>query len=155
MYGGQYDKAESARTRYLATGGSGGHHHYSLIKLLQGDSVASLKILDDLPDGIQSQAARGAAAYSMGDIAGAQAALEILLASEQPYALELAAELSAWMNEKDLAFEKLTALKGEVAIFSPMYRNLYDDPRWEEFRESIGMSQERLDAIEFNPQLPE
>jgi hypothetical protein len=36
-----------------------------------------------------------------------------------------------------------------------MYRNLYDDPRWEEFRESIGMSQERLDAIEFNPQLPE
>jgi hypothetical protein len=30
-----------------------------------------------------------------------------------------------------------------------------DDPRWAEYREAVGMSQERLDAIEFDPWLPE
>jgi len=29
------------------------------------------------------------------------------------------------------------------------------DPRWNEWRKSVGMSEERLDAIEFNPQLSE
>jgi len=155
LYAGEYEKAESARTRYLATGGSGGHVHYSLIKLLQGDTAAATKILDDLPDTIQTQAARGAVAYSVGDIAGARALLESLLASEDPNALEFVAELSAWMNEKDLAFEKLSALQGDFSIRSPVFRNLHDDPRWDELRESIGMSSERLDAIKFNPQLPE
>jgi len=30
-----------------------------------------------------------------------------------------------------------------AAVFDPLYRNLRDDPRWQEFRESIGMSEER------------
>ena len=30
-----------------------------------------------------------------------------------------------------------------------------DDPRWEAWREAIEMSAERLDAIEFNPDLPD
>lgn len=155
MYAGQYKKAEAARTRYIATGGNGGQYHHSLIKLLQGETDASMRILDDLPDGIQTQAARGAVAYSMGNVADAQAALEYLLASEQPYALRLVTELSAWMNVNDLAFEKLEILQGNFTVFNPLYRNLYDDPRWDDLRDSIGMSQKRLDAIEFKPVLPE
>ena len=42
-----------------------------------------------------------------------------------------------------------------VETIFPAFRNLRDDPRWDDWLESIGMSAERLDAIEFNPDLPE
>ena len=35
------------------------------------------------------------------------------------------------------------------------YTRLHSDPRWTELRNSIGMSEERLAAIEFDPKLPE
>jgi hypothetical protein len=38
---------------------------------------------------------------------------------------------------------------------NPVWRKITDDPRWLEYREAIGMSRERLDAIEFDPWLPE
>jgi len=40
-------------------------------------------------------------------------------------------------------------------IRNPAYKRLHSDPRWTEFRNAIGMSKERLAAIEFNPELPE
>ena len=43
---------------------------------------------------------------------------------------------------------------GEVPL-NPVWRKITDDPRWTEYREAIGMSQERLEAIEFDPWLPE
>jgi len=70
-------------------------------------------------------------------------------------------EVSAWMNKKDQAFTYLSeaAERNPIGVrsvvFSPALRNLHDDPRWTEFRNSIGMSEERLAAIEFDPQLPE
>ncbi|MFB3041654.1 MAG: hypothetical protein ACE1ZS_07650, partial [Candidatus Poribacteria bacterium] len=67
----------------------------------------------------------------------------------------------AWMGRRDAAFEWLQLLTEQsltwarISVFTPVYRNLYDDPRWDEWRESIGMSAERLDVIGFNPDLPE
>ena len=38
---------------------------------------------------------------------------------------------------------------------SPIWQNLNDDPRWEEYLEFDGMYPARLDAIEYDPDLPE
>jgi hypothetical protein len=40
-------------------------------------------------------------------------------------------------------------------LFHPVWRELRDDPRWQDYRAALGMSQARLDAIEFDPWLPE
>jgi len=37
----------------------------------------------------------------------------------------------------------------------PTLANLHNDERWQAFRESLNRSAERLDAIEFDPALPE
>ena len=70
-------------------------------------------------------------------------------------------EVAAWTGKKDFAFEKLFEMAAtgfqylHRQTFSPVWKNLHDDPRWAEYREFNGMSQERLDAIEFDPSLPE
>ena len=160
IYNGQYDEAVRTRTRYLASGGSGGVIHYSLIKLLQGDANAGLQILEGL-SGYQHQlvAARGMALYSLGDNESAQAVLDELLAQSDSNSLRSAFELSAWMGQNDLTFDILASMEslpymGNGEPFNPIYRNVWADPRWLEFREALGMSQERLDAIEFDYQLP-
>ena len=69
--------------------------------------------------------------------------------------------VAAWMGKKDLAFENLFAMAAtgfqylHRRTFSPGWQNLHDDPRWLEYREFNGTSAERLDAIEFDPDLPE
>jgi adenylate cyclase len=162
LYSEQYEKAENARTRYLATGGSGGHLHYSLIKVLQGDPEFGLRILEPLPnDHLQIDTSRAIALFSLGNRVAAQEHLDHLLASDDPDAVAHAIELSAWMGQNDLAFELSASPEaasiwfGSGKIFNPVYQKLRADPRWDEFRKSIGMSRERLDAIEFEFQLPD
>ena len=43
----------------------------------------------------------------------------------------------------------------QLDVHNPVWHKITDDPRWAEYRAAIGMSQERLDAIEFDPWLPE
>jgi hypothetical protein len=70
-------------------------------------------------------------------------------------------EAAAWMGDKDFAFEKLFEMAATEfqflhrRTFSPVWQNLHDDPRWVEYREFNGTSPDRLDAIEFDPKLPE
>ena len=40
-------------------------------------------------------------------------------------------------------------------VFSPIWKELHDDPRWLEYRRAQGLSPERVDAIKFDPRLPE
>jgi len=40
-------------------------------------------------------------------------------------------------------------------VLNPPFAVLHNDPRWDVWLDSIGMSAERLDAIEFDPNLPE
>ncbi len=35
------------------------------------------------------------------------------------------------------------------------FENLYNDPRWLQFQQRIGVAPEQIDAIEFNVTLPE
>jgi len=162
IYNGQYDEAMKTRTRYLASGGSGGQFHYSLIMLLQGEPEFGLQIVEELPfEGIQIDTSRALALFSLGDHDGAQAILDELLASDDPDALGYAFELSAWMGQNDLTFEILASMgqnlpwMGNGDLFNPIYRNVREDPRWHDLREALELSQERLDAINYVFELPE
>ena len=66
------------------------------------------------------------------------------------------AQLYAYLDERDEAFNWLEQAANEDKaaaareLFNPFYWNLHDDPRWTEFRERLGLGEERLEAIEFD-----
>ena len=66
----------------------------------------------------------------------------------------------AFTGDIDLAFAALdTALEmggrsGLVwHVFLPQWDNLRDDPRWTEYREKVGMSEEKTAFLDFSPVL--
>ena len=62
------------------------------------------------------------------------------------------------VGDADTAFEWLDKGRGMIVgrrIFMPIFDSLRGDPRWDEYRDSIGMSAARLDAIDFDPVMPE
>ena len=69
-------------------------------------------------------------------------------------------QVAAERGEKDRAFELLERARrnGEpdlvMAVPEPMLRSLHNDPRWAQFRENIGRSEERLAAVEFEVSEP-
>jgi len=71
------------------------------------------------------------------------------------------AQIYAWTGDADNTFawldkaveQKATALASQ--FLEPYYASVYDDPRWAEFLERTGSSQQQRDAIEFRVTLPE
>jgi len=71
------------------------------------------------------------------------------------------AQVYAWTGDADSAFEWLdrSISQNEDGLASqfiiPLYQPIHSDPRWMEFREKSGASEEQLAAIEFKVILPE
>jgi len=160
-YEGKYDLAEQARNRYLSLG-TGGKYHYGLMLLTQGKAQAALDYYTSLPESFaasaQGHAGMAMAWHALGDKERAQAELDQLLASDDWERATLIAQVAAWMGDKDMAFEWLVAAPTEYfggTVFQPLFESLHDDPRWVAYRESIDRSEARLEAIEFDPVMPE
>jgi hypothetical protein len=153
-----------------------GRFDYALMLLVAGQAerVADLPPLDpEYDNGYRDKSVRAMAAHSLGNTAEAERILAELeeqlaeLLATNPEFLALAnaqycaAGAYAWMGKKDRAFELLMAIAGTPfnyprrEIFSPTWRELRDDPRWQAYREAQGLSAERADAIDFDPWLPE
>ncbi len=162
MYAGDYELALAARERYLAIG-TGGVYHYGLMLLLQGEAQAALDhYLAQEDETSQEVAGRAMARYTLGDLQGAELELERLQAMrDEGDNVELLAVVAAWMSRNDRAFELLNEIavadpgSARQLALDPPFRVLHNDPRWDTWLDSIGMSAERLDAIAFNPNLPE
>jgi tetratricopeptide (TPR) repeat protein len=161
MYAGNYVAAVQMRQRYMAIG-SGGGYHFGMIKLLQGDATGALAIYEAFPeDETMGMAGRVMAHHDLGDRESAESTLTELLSAENWQRNKLLAQAYAWMGQKDAAFEWLQLATAQdltwarFGVFIPVFRNLHVDARWDEWRESIELSAERLDAIQFNPDLPE
>jgi tetratricopeptide (TPR) repeat protein len=169
---GDYDRAIEVREEYLAKA-SGGQPFYSMLLLLTGraDKVAGVWTSKEPRDSIMRNSYLAMASFSMGNVEEAERNLAVLEAAlaEEPdsssrRAWNLRFEIAAtyaWMGDADQAFghllppsEHLT-YTDRLDVFNPVWRKITDDPRWTEYREAIGMAQERLDAIEFDPWLPE
>jgi tetratricopeptide (TPR) repeat protein len=168
IYNGDYGRAQQELERYQSIG-RGGWGEYSLLLLLQGKAREALTYIDSVTDedefGVTTLRARRAMAlFSLGKTAKADAVLAELMAMQvhdQRYRALVATQAAAWMGKNDLAFEKMFEMSAtnfqylRRSTFSPIWRGLHDDPRWLEWRKFNRMSPERLDAIEFNPDLPE
>ena len=162
-YAGDPERAETVAQRFMASA-AGGESVYIQSLLLQGKFTEVIDFVDsqqgDLP---ALGSGRVMATWSLGDKERARALLDDLEASgfRDQRALKLhVAMAAAWMGDRDRAFELLFELSEtvfrtmKITVHSPMWRNLHDDPRWAEWRERNGISEARLDAIEFDPVLP-
>lgn len=163
LHSGKYSDAYAIRERYLAIG-SGGYYHRAIALLLQDEPETALgesAEIDGYLDTGQGLAIRAMVNFEMGNHAEAEALVDELVEREELMTDPLPAiDAAAWTGKNDLAFTLLVAAYGEptgsgpAPVFSPTLENLHADPRWSEWREAIGMSSRRLDAIEFDPKLP-
>jgi tetratricopeptide (TPR) repeat protein len=158
LYSGDYDRAIQARERYLGLG-SGGHYFYGLMLLLKEQPQAALDTVAEDSDEVGTRSVISAMAYhSLGEPEKASTHFARLVEAHGNDDPLLVAEAAAWMGDADTAFEWLQkARPGEVAIrlFLPVFDSLHDDPQWDALRESVGRSAARLDAIEFDPVMPD
>jgi TolB-like protein len=168
---GDWDRAVRVREEYL-TKASGGRPFYSMLLLLTGRADEVAAVWADVPDRYVEDAVPylAMADFDMGrhdESLATLARLEETLA-EPDLSPQLRANVQfnlatayAWMGDADKAFGHLwpaaehASYTDRLDVFNPVWRKITDDPRWSEYREAIGMSQERLDAIEFDPWLPE
>ena len=163
FYAGKYEQALDMRRRFLQLG-TGGQFHYGLMLVLMGEPDEALAYYDKVPDGVGNttlMAGKAIAFAKLGKFSESDNELNNLKDTNSDGTAALIAEVYAWRGETDLAFEwlnrKLAMSRMGAArlTFNPFMVNLKGDPRLAEWRESLGMSQERLDAIDFNPVLPE
>ena len=99
--------------------------------------------------------------HALGQAVASNAALTELIDKHEHGSAYNIAYVLAFRGEADRAFawlEKAVRYNdtGLTQIANqPEFTNIHDDPRWLPFLESIGMSPEQLDAIEFKVTLPE
>jgi adenylate cyclase len=171
---GDYRRAIEAREQFLAVA-TGGQPYYSLLLILTGQAqkVADVWAPVYTESHYQALTYLAMADHALGradDVQAKLARIEDMLtralnagaSNGDVWSLRFAiASVAAWVGDFDKAFAQLAERPeripyGERLDFSgPVWRDIRDDPRWEEFRAAIGMSAERLDAIEFDPWLPE
>ncbi|NCF15270.1 MAG: hypothetical protein GWP62_08175 [Gammaproteobacteria bacterium] len=166
LYSRDYANAEKVRARYRALG-AGGRHHHALMKLLQGDYEGAIDFVEsragnaEVPD-VLIWAIRSMAYHSMGQAEESDAALAMILKfDDEDLRLWVLPDVYAWRGDNDEFFRILydegshDGINGRSYVFQPQFSGLHTDPRWAQFRQAVGMSAERLNAIEFNPQLPQ
>ena len=168
LWGNRLTEALQTYRRHEALVGKGGAYYLILTLLLKGEPERALEELDSIPkdsqDNPQVLAARAMILHDLGRHEESEAALRKIAgqlnenARDEPY---LVAQANAWIGEIDAAFlwlEKAYALDERYDIqghwfqrtmFLPIWRNLHDDPRWNELRERMNFSQSRLDRLEF------
>ncbi len=160
---GRPDKSiASIRTALmLAPGMQGAQALWGMALLLKGENEAALKAMQQEPDEAHRLEGLVMAYYALGQAAESDAALtELIEKYEQQWSSFIAAVL-AYRGEADRAFAWLDkAVQSKTVnlnsiVDEPRFTNIYDDPRWVPFLESIGMSPAQLDAIEFEVTLPE
>jgi hypothetical protein len=155
------------RERFMALSDSGGQPHFILMKLLQGDAQAAIEFIESLDwDNWQMLSMKAMTYFDLGRTEDATRMLDELILTSPDQYMDLAA-VAAWLGKNDMAFEFLHTAWDETpeepngticcrfSVFLPTFAKLHDDPRWIEWRDSIGMSEERLAAIDFSPELPE
>ena len=160
IYSEDYDAALAAFRRYEQVG-SGGAQTLGTIYLMRGEAEKAIEAFSGpRANDFQVDAGVAMALYDLGRTDEAEAALERARQKLPRSALDLA-RAYAWTGRVDQAFEILDRIIAErPPIFAsvardPTWRNLHDDPRWIAYREQAGIAQSRLEAIEFNPQLPD
>ncbi len=161
------DALATHRRIQAMTGRDNNAYYVMLTLLLMGDPSQALAELDAKAgnqDHPQMTAARAMIMHDLGRFEESQAALRRIEDEFDPAWRDhayLVAEAYAWIDDRDSAFEWLErayvldetyGVRGhwfQRIMHLPIWRKLYDDPRWDAFRSQMNLSQQRLDALEF------
>jgi len=162
MYADRLDRAVALRQRFI-TMHDQGQYEFGIMKLLQGKAAEALAIFKDLeqrmaqsemPNDGRAHAGLAMALHDLGRPGESDEQLAMLIDNwGEPYP-EQVAQVYAWRNDRDEAFEWLEkdedlAPRQAMMVLDPVYRNLHDDPRWAAVRAARGSSERQLAALEF------
>lgn len=144
---GDYSAAADALHRALEISPSSTFSNFYLgaLQLEQSDPQAALASFRRVDSDVFRLTGIAVAEHSLGDAAASQAALDELIAKHSRDAAAQVAEVYAWRNEKDKAFEwldraftnrdgGLTLIKSDV-----FYKNLRNDPRYPAFLHKMNL----------------
>jgi len=158
---GRWDEAiASLRTALtLSPGLSMAQYNIGRVLLLKGEPQAALEAMQ-LEESSWGRIGLPMAYHALGRQEESDAALAALIERDEQGSAYNIAYVLAYRGEADRAFEwldkavqyrdgGLSTIPGEH-----LFSNLYNDPRWPLFLESIGKSPEQLAAIEFKVTLP-
>jgi TolB-like protein/Tfp pilus assembly protein PilF len=129
--------------------------------LLKGEPLAALEEMQQEQKAAKRLEGEAVVYHALGQSVASDAALAELIDKYERRSAYNIAYVLAFLGEADRAFAWLDKAvqyndTGLPQIASqPEFTNIHDDPRWLPFLESIGMSPEQLDAIEFKITLPE
>jgi len=163
-YAGRLDAAEASirTTVVLSPGYIGAQYRLGTILLLREEFEAALDAFEREQDEEYHIKGLALAHYALGNREEADTALQTLVTSwGERYPVEVA-HVYAYRNETDAAFEWLykRAEMGGPGSWGDqkldlLFRNLHDDPRWDDFLVSMDVSDRQLDDISFEVSLPE
>jgi len=175
MRTGDLARAEDVRLRYQSLGYGGGQYFLGITRLMQGDAEGAANAFEELPVGGRNsqyrQAGMAMVFHALGEVEQSDLLVRSLADEYGSTEPDLLAEVEAWRGNVDAAFEWLdrylakpeSLIGAETGTYGgaknyvgrPTFRNLHDDPRWAEFRERVGMSPERLAALDVDLTIPE
>ena len=163
IYAGRWDEAIAAlqTSLKLSPDYMGAYYQIGVALLFKGEAEAALELFAMKEDDEEYR------------VKGMAMALHTL-GREEEYQTKLAALIENWGNEwpsevahvyayigdADAAFQWLDKATEQnedglsEQFLLPFYQGLHTDPRWAEFRESVGSSPTQLDAIKFEVTLP-
>ena len=162
MTAGLLKEAEDARHQYKNLGGHGGGYTMGMLKLMQGNPEAALASFEgDEVNDLNVSSGRAMALYELGRLEEFETALADQIKNWGDEYPRDVATVYAWIADTNKAcewLEKAYALDVEgfyLQIVTPVFQKMNDTPCWISLRERMGVSAERLAAIEFKVTLPE
>ena len=145
----------------LSPGHPGAQYAIGVVRLMQGEPEAALEEIQQESAEWYRLTGLVLAYHALGRDGDSENSLaELIRKYAGGWAYQIAYAL-AYRGEVDRAFEWLRRADeyGDPGLaeipMQTLFANLYDDPRWLPFLESIGRSPEQLSAIEFEVPLPE
>jgi len=163
MAAARFDDAVSAfqRALELSPGYGLGQFLLSEAVLLAGDPA--LALIEAQKETVEVPRLTGVAiaSHALGNKNASDNALQLLVNDFSDDGIGNIAQVYAFRGENDAAFEWLNKLVQQNhpelmdLNVSPLYMNLYSDPRWPELLKSVGRSPEDLEAISFEMNLPD
>ena len=159
-WAGRYDESLEVMNRYLPRS-TGRRYTLAKVHLLRGAPQDALRVYEGKHMNDYSvNAGRAMALFDLGRYEESAAALERQVEEFGDYEPREVAIAYAWTGDADKAFEWIERYggmseHGSYHIFVPIWRRIHDDPRWQALREKAGLSEARLEALDFNPVLPD
>jgi len=162
-FGGQLDKAELNFSKALSLNPTayGVHYELGVTRLLKKNFESAVATFEKEPSEVFRSIGLVMAYHALGQQEKSDQVLNELIGAHGQYVSYYIAQILAFRNERDRAFEWLNksvlAQEGDLttAINEPLLKNLHQDPRWLSLLEELGQSPEQLSAIEFEVTLPD